>query len=301
MGAQRALLNALRPSILAERAGWIAINKPPMWHSVAPGLRRLEKDPAAGGESSVEKWLRETRPELEGVQDAGLVQRLDFGTSGCMLAAKDTAGRAALQVHSFPFSVSFLVFRKEGTREVAQWCSADAIRRMWSLHTVRPPCLRPWGSLQDKIKSQNAIRKTYLVLVEGEVASEGDFEFWFAKRYRGSSKISVSPRHSPNARLGSCTWSRIHRTVLETDEGMIVPVSALEVRPPSSPLPPPCIPQGDDRISHQADMQAPRSDAGTVSDEARVVPRLSSRPALRGRCSCSVPGAGTRSARDSRT
>jgi len=99
MSAQRALLNALRPTILAERSGWIAINKPPLWHSVAPGVKRLEKDPTRDGES-VEKWLRETRPELEGVQEAGLVQRLDFLTSGCMLAAKGTASRAALQVHS---------------------------------------------------------------------------------------------------------------------------------------------------------------------------------------------------------
>ncbi|KAJ1495465.1 pseudouridine synthase [Baffinella frigidus] len=178
--SQQLIRSALRPSVLAETAAWIAINKPPMWHSVAPGLRRRvqqEDPPRFGG--SVEEWLRETRPELEGVRDAGLVQRLDFVTSGCMLAAKDTASRAALE---------------------------------------------------EQIMSHEGIRKKYLVLVEGDVDTLGSrFELFFAGRYRGSSKVSVSSRISPRARPGSCTWSTIHQTVLETGGGQTVPVSALEV------------------------------------------------------------------------
>ena len=92
--AALAACSALRPSILAETSEWLAINKPALWHSVAPGERRA-KDPADRG-STIEEWLRATRPEQERLRDGGLVQRLDFGTSGCMLAAKSEESHAVL-------------------------------------------------------------------------------------------------------------------------------------------------------------------------------------------------------------
>jgi len=92
--AAQAACSALRPSILAETSEWLAINKPALWHSVAPGERRA-KDPADRG-STIEEWLRATRPEQGRLRDGGLVQRLDFGTSGCMLAAKSEESHAVL-------------------------------------------------------------------------------------------------------------------------------------------------------------------------------------------------------------
>ncbi|MFO0963235.1 MAG: RNA pseudouridine synthase [Phycisphaerales bacterium] len=68
------------PRILAERERWLVIAKPAGWHAVAQ---------AGGGERSVEGWLRAARPEQGALHEAGLVHRLDFGTSGCLVAARD--------------------------------------------------------------------------------------------------------------------------------------------------------------------------------------------------------------------
>lgn len=122
--------------------------------------------------------------------------------------------------------------------------------------------------------SHEGIRKKYLVLVEGDVDTLGSrFELFFAGRYRGSSKVSVSSRISPRARPGSCTWSTIHQTVLETGGGQTVPVSALEVRPRIPFAPPAAAPGNPDALAMKPALHAPLHAPEIVSKEARHVPR----------------------------
>jgi len=80
--------SAAGPRILREEAAWLVVDKPAGWHAVAG---RGETGP------SVEAWLRATRPELAGLDEAGLVHRLDRFTSGCLLVARDAAGRERLR------------------------------------------------------------------------------------------------------------------------------------------------------------------------------------------------------------
>lgn len=74
-------------AVLAESSGWLVVEKPAGLHSVA--LRR-------GGGESVEALLRRWRPALGELPEGGLVQRLDEGTSGCLLVATSAAERARL-------------------------------------------------------------------------------------------------------------------------------------------------------------------------------------------------------------
>ena len=80
------------PSVIAEHPGWLVISKPAGWHSVgeAGGAAEGEGD---GSEAvgSVEAWLRSGRPEHASLPEAGIVHRLDFGTSGCLVAARTAA------------------------------------------------------------------------------------------------------------------------------------------------------------------------------------------------------------------
>ena len=77
------------PRILREEPSWLVVDKPAGWHSVA-----------GGGDSdgpSVEAWLRAARPELAGLDECGLVHRLDRFTSGCLLVARDAGSRERLR------------------------------------------------------------------------------------------------------------------------------------------------------------------------------------------------------------
>jgi 23S rRNA-/tRNA-specific pseudouridylate synthase len=67
------------PGILREQEGWLVLDKPAGMHTVA------RKGDAT---NSVQGWLWSERPELGGVEESGLVHRLDFGTTGCLLVAK---------------------------------------------------------------------------------------------------------------------------------------------------------------------------------------------------------------------
>lgn len=82
---QQAVTTA-EPLVVFEDQDLMVINKPAGLHSV----RLTDSD-----NPSVAKWLTETRPEMAAIgnspADAGLVQRLDFETSGLMLAAKSSA------------------------------------------------------------------------------------------------------------------------------------------------------------------------------------------------------------------
>jgi 23S rRNA pseudouridine1911/1915/1917 synthase len=72
------------PEIIYEDAELFIINKPPGLHSVAQANSKAY---------SLAEWLAERNPKISKVGkqpgDCGLVQRLDFETSGLMLAAKN--------------------------------------------------------------------------------------------------------------------------------------------------------------------------------------------------------------------
>jgi 23S rRNA pseudouridine1911/1915/1917 synthase len=77
------------PRVVAERAEWLVIAKPAGWHSVEqagnPGAR------------TVEGWLRAAVPGQAALHEAGLVHRLDEGTSGCLVAARTAAAQDRLR------------------------------------------------------------------------------------------------------------------------------------------------------------------------------------------------------------
>ena len=68
----------------------MVLEKPIGWHTVA--------GPGDGStQPSVEAWLCTTHPECSRLEEAGLVHRLDQGTSGCLLVATDAATLATLR------------------------------------------------------------------------------------------------------------------------------------------------------------------------------------------------------------
>ena len=78
------------PVILFENAEFLVLNKPSGWHSV------MGKGDARG-EHSVEAWLRDRDSEAEHLPEAGLIHRLDRGTSGCLIVAKTFEASDILQ------------------------------------------------------------------------------------------------------------------------------------------------------------------------------------------------------------
>jgi 23S rRNA-/tRNA-specific pseudouridylate synthase len=74
--------------VLREEASWLVVAKPAGMHTVA---QRGSDAP------SVEAWLRAARPELAALEEAGLVHRLDFDTSGCLLVARNETARVRLR------------------------------------------------------------------------------------------------------------------------------------------------------------------------------------------------------------
>jgi 23S rRNA pseudouridine1911/1915/1917 synthase len=89
------------PRILAERAAWLVLAKPAGWHTVAQAAAKEEApesaDAAEPASRSVEAWLRAARPEQAALHEAGLVHRLDFGTSGCLVAARTPQAHESLR------------------------------------------------------------------------------------------------------------------------------------------------------------------------------------------------------------
>ena len=78
------------PGVIFENAEFMVLDKPSGWHTVR-GKGDLR------GEPSIEGWLRERDPEAEHLPEAGLVHRLDRGTSGCLIVAKTLDASEVLQ------------------------------------------------------------------------------------------------------------------------------------------------------------------------------------------------------------
>ena len=83
------------PVVVAERAEWRVVSKPAGWHCVARAGAASEE----GGESAptVEEWLRTAYPEQAAIPEAGIVHRLDLGTSGCLVVARNVAAYERLR------------------------------------------------------------------------------------------------------------------------------------------------------------------------------------------------------------
>jgi 23S rRNA pseudouridine1911/1915/1917 synthase len=81
------------PNLVFENDDWLVLNKPPLWHSVW-AAKNAEAP-------SIEAWIKDQRPSLSELPEAGLVHRLDWGTSGCLVIAKNRRsyerGRKAFQ------------------------------------------------------------------------------------------------------------------------------------------------------------------------------------------------------------
>ena len=77
------------PSILEENEQWLVLEKPASMHTIA---RADDPDDA-----SVEGWLRTQRPDLDPLEESGLVHRLDYGTSGCLLVARTAEEQVRLR------------------------------------------------------------------------------------------------------------------------------------------------------------------------------------------------------------
>ena len=78
----------MKPQVLKEAKDWLVVAKPPQYHSVAN-----EKN----DEPSIESWLNQNYPQRESLPEAGLVHRLDYLTSGCLLIAKDKEAQETLR------------------------------------------------------------------------------------------------------------------------------------------------------------------------------------------------------------
>ena len=91
-----------QPAVIAERQGWRVVSKPAGWHSVGrggsgAGAGQGSEDAGNEGAPTVESWLRERHPDHAVLPEAGLVHRLDLGTSGCLLAARTAADHERLR------------------------------------------------------------------------------------------------------------------------------------------------------------------------------------------------------------
>ncbi len=76
------------PLELARFDGWLVVDKPAGWHTVA-------QEGSEG--SSVEAWLRQRHPDAAALEEAGLCHRLDRWTSGCLAVACTQDAHARLR------------------------------------------------------------------------------------------------------------------------------------------------------------------------------------------------------------
>jgi len=81
------------PVVIHMESDWMVINKPPGWHSSS--IKN-----SASTAPSIEEWLdsRRHRATQEEVPEGGLVHRLDQGTSGCIVAARNVGEASSMAV-----------------------------------------------------------------------------------------------------------------------------------------------------------------------------------------------------------
>jgi len=156
-------LDQAQPPIIYENEYYFALNKPANWHSL--GL-------PPPGEQSVEIWLKDSRPAQAGLPEAGIVHRLDFLTTGCLLVAKSANIYQDLRK-------SFQVSAKE----------AQSVYSSQATSVI-------------------TVDKTYLALVRSGLSDSGQFELAFESRYKRSQKVSVS-RTGASETKGRCQWRKV--------------------------------------------------------------------------------------------
>jgi 23S rRNA pseudouridine1911/1915/1917 synthase len=88
----------IEPRILRESDCWIILDKPDRWHTVAHRGQKSQRDGVSDSPPDIESWLRERFQWAGGLEEAGIVHRLDFETSGCLLIAKDEANLSRLRL-----------------------------------------------------------------------------------------------------------------------------------------------------------------------------------------------------------
>lgn len=142
--------SAAEPRILHRSDRWLVVDKPAGWHSVALPSAKAE----ASSGFVVEHWLRREVPGQAMIEQAGLVHRLDLGTSGCLLAARNEAARAELRA---------------------------------AFSSAVPGVAAHSGAA-------GRIGKGYLALVRPLAPRNGAFSLYFHGRHRRSSKVSVRER-----------------------------------------------------------------------------------------------------------
>jgi len=92
-GTNPVTLPQREPHVLREHATWTIIDKPPRWHTLAktvPGT-------VFSHETEVETWLKHRFAWAKPLDEAGIVHRLDYETSGCLLVAKSAAEQQRLR------------------------------------------------------------------------------------------------------------------------------------------------------------------------------------------------------------
>ena len=85
-----------QPEVLHETESWLVVSKPSGWHSVlrAGGARDWGDEEA---QPVLEEWLARAIQGQSELPEAGLVHRLDYLTSGCMLVARSAEAMERLQ------------------------------------------------------------------------------------------------------------------------------------------------------------------------------------------------------------
>ncbi len=81
------------PDVLAQCDDWMVISKPTGWHSV----RLARSDEQDVDAPILQDWMERRFPAQAELPEAGLVHRLDYLTSGCILAARSTESAARLK------------------------------------------------------------------------------------------------------------------------------------------------------------------------------------------------------------
>lgn len=75
------------PCVLHEEEHLLLLFKPPSLHVVASGKEES---------TSLQSWLAKQKPEQKSLKESGIIQRLDYGSAGLLLAARDEETRVLL-------------------------------------------------------------------------------------------------------------------------------------------------------------------------------------------------------------